>query len=71
MSLAARIRTARQRAGRSVHKSALAVGVTDRTWYRWESGDREPGKEELGWIARIFRVSTDYLLGVEQKGRAA
>lgn len=66
-----RIRAARLRAGRSVHKSALAVGVEDRTWYRWEAGDREPGKSELRWIARVFRVSTDYLLGVEQRGRAA
>lgn len=70
-TLASRIRAARKLTGRSVHRAALAVGVTDRTWYRWEAGEREPDKHDLIWIARILRTTTDYLLGIEQRERAA
>ncbi|WP_101698175.1 helix-turn-helix domain-containing protein [Clostridium minihomine] len=43
--------------------SASAVGM-------YEQGRREPDSELLARLARLFHVSTDYLLGVQQESEA-
>lgn len=40
-----------------LHMSAAAVG-------RWERGETQPSFEVLVKLAKIFKVSTDYLLGL-------
>ena len=39
------------------------LGVSQRTVASWESGDRMPTYETLLQIAKLYQVSTDYLLG--------
>lgn len=43
--------------------SASAVGM-------YEQGRREPDSELMARLARLFHVSTDYLLGVQQESEA-
>ena len=45
---------------RKLHISAAAVG-------RWERGETQPSLEALVKLARIFKVSADYLLGLTDK----
>ena len=45
---------------RKLHMSAAAVG-------RWERGETQPSFEVLVKLAKIFKVSTDYLLGLTDK----
>ncbi len=41
------------------------LSVDQRTISNWETGIREPDYEMLVKIAKLFDVTTDYLLGVE------
>lgn len=52
---------------RNLKQSALAkmLSVDQRTISNWETGIREPDYEMLVKIAKLFDVTTDYLLGVE------
>lgn len=43
---------------------AIHVGVTRSAYTKWETGVACPRFEELCKLAELFRVSTDYLLGV-------
>lgn len=45
---------------RKLHMSSAAVG-------RWERGETQPSFEVLVKLAKIFKVSTDYLLGLTDK----
>jgi len=40
------------------------LGVSARTIYMWEAGERKPDIETLVKLARQFSVTTDYLLGL-------
>lgn len=53
------------RNGRNIKQAEFAdlLGVTKSAVSSYESGTRLPSYEVLIKIARIFRVSTDYLLG--------
>ena len=44
---------------------ALLLQVNPRTISYWELGQRECNLEQLYNLAIIFKVSTDYLLGLE------
>lgn len=44
-------------------KLALDLNMSQNTISRYESGEREPGIEELILIADYFHVSIDYLVG--------
>ena len=52
---------------RQLTQSELAdlLIVNQRTISSWETGIREPDCEMLVKIAKLFDVTTDYLLGVE------
>ncbi|MDC7291350.1 helix-turn-helix domain-containing protein [Blautia schinkii] len=56
------------RKGRNITQQTLAVqvGVTVSAISAYESGSRYPSYEVLLSLARIFHVSTDYLLGLEK-----
>lgn len=49
----------------SRQKLAELIFVNVRTISYWESGGRECNLEQLVSLSKIFGVSTDYLLGVE------
>lgn len=42
---------------------AEAVGISVRTYQRYETGERTPDTDTLIKLADYFDVSTDYLLG--------
>lgn len=56
----------RLRIERNLKQSELAeiVGVTHSTVAKWESGANSPRAKELRILARLFNVSSDYLIGL-------
>ena len=49
----------------STTKLGQAIGVSDVAISRWERQERIPNIESLVAIAKYFKVSTDYLCGLE------
>lgn len=43
------------------------VGMTGQAVSRWENNLTEPDNESLKKLAKYFNVSTDYLLGIEER----
>lgn len=43
---------------------AKLLNVRNTTVSAWETGDNEPDLKTLAQIAKIFAVTTDYLLGL-------
>ncbi len=62
-----RLRIIRKKHKQTQGEMADVLGVTTRTIANWESGDRAPTIETLSEIARLYSVSTDYLLGKEEE----
>lgn len=60
--LGARIAALRKDAGLSQAELASHLGVSASAVGMYEQGRREPSADTLVAIARVFRVSTDYLL---------
>lgn len=58
-----RFRTAREIAGFTQKQVALELKVSAPTVSEWESGRKNPSKENLEGLADLFGVSVDYLLG--------
>lgn|GEM_PF-356561 len=46
---------------------AQAIGITERAYIAYEYGERDVSTDTLIKIAQYYNVSTDYLLGIEQK----
>ena len=57
-----RLREIRKEKGISQLKLAMELNTNQNTISRYETGDREPGINELIRIADYFNVSIDYLL---------
>lgn len=66
-----RIRELRESTGMSARKFAESIGMKYTTYYGYENGSREPGSDFIVMIANYFGVSTDYILGIEQKEKPA
>lgn len=64
-----RIRALREQAGFSQAELARRLSVTRSSVNAWESGLSAPTAASLVDLARLFRVSTDYLLGLEADRR--
>lgn len=62
-----KLRELRERAGMSQKQLAAYIGVSPTSISLYELHERMPKQETMAEIARIFRVSTDYLLGIEKK----
>lgn len=60
-----RIRELRNEKGWNQSELANFLNVNQRTVSNWENAIREPDFDMLIKIARLFGVSTDYLLGLE------
>ncbi len=57
-----RLKEIRKSKGISQLKLAMALNTNQNTISRYETGEREPGINELIKIADYFNVSVDYLL---------
>ena len=64
--LGERIKKLRISRGYSQQQLADRLFVTKSLISAYETGQRSPSYDNLIGIARIFKVSTDYLLGVKQ-----
>lgn len=53
--------------GKSVEKTMKELNISDRTYYRWQSGESKPLTSILITLAKYFDVSVDYLIGGEIK----
>lgn len=61
------LRTLRIRNNLTQAQLAKRLGLTKSVISAYETGSRMPSYDILITIARIFKVSTDYLLGIEYK----
>ncbi len=55
-------RKARERAGIKAEKAASELNVSITTLFNWERGDTKPNADNLRDMARLYRVTIDYLL---------
>ena len=62
---AERLKELRQEMGLSTTKLGEAIGVSNVAISRWERELRIPNIENLVALARFFKVSTDFLCGLE------
>lgn len=62
---AKRLKELRLEEGLSTVKLGKAIGVSNTAICRWERCERVPNIIYLVEIAKYFRVSTDYLCGLE------
>ena len=67
--LSCRLKALREEQGYSKTAVAMAVGVTRRAVYGWESGTMTPTIESIIQLAKFYQVSTDYLLGLTNERR--
>lgn len=58
-----RLKELRKKKGISQLRLATELNTTQNTISRYETGEREPGVDELIKIADYFNVSVDYLIG--------
>lgn len=63
--LGSRIQELRGSFGWSQVELAKRLGVAKQTVSNWENENIQPSIEMLVRLARLFRVTTDYLLGLE------
>ena len=49
----------------SARELANKIGVSFVAMYKWEKGERMPNLENLVALAKYFKVSIDYLCGLE------
>ena len=62
------IRILRERAGYSQSELARRLSVTRSSVNAWESGLSAPTAVYIIELARLFHVSTDFILGLESAG---
>lgn len=62
-----RIKKLRTLCGMSQVEMAAKLGISKQSVSNWENDNIQPSIEMLLKIARLFSVSTDYLLGIENR----
>lgn len=62
MTLAEKIYTCRKKAGLSQEALAEKLGVSRQSVSKWENGDASPELDKLLLLAKVFEVTTDWLL---------
>lgn len=67
MTFGEKLKTLRKGLNLTQQQLAERVGVAKSVVSYYESGDRYPSYDVLIKLARIFHVTTDYLLDVEKK----
>lgn len=58
-----RLRQLRQEKNMTQRQMGDLMGITERNYHRWESGEVNASGTALIFLADFFQVSTDYLLG--------
>ncbi|MBQ7351724.1 MAG: helix-turn-helix transcriptional regulator [Clostridia bacterium] len=48
---------------KSVEKTMKELNISDRTYYRWQSGESKPLTSIIVTLAKYFDVSVDYIIG--------
>ncbi len=71
MDIGKTIRELRQKRGITQEEFSEALRVSVQTVSRWENGVNAPDLSMLPQLAVYFRVTTDYLLGLERKDTMA
>ncbi len=67
MSIGVRIATKRQENNWSQTHLAKLIGINVKSVKDWENGVSLPSAKTLIRLSEVFGVSTDYLLGINQK----
>ena len=67
INLGNKLKTLRIQRQMTLKDVACRVGVSKSIISAYENGSRRPSYEMLIKLARLFNVTTDYLLGLEQK----
>ena len=62
--IADRIKSLREKSNRIQSELAKELGITRSSVNAWEMGISVPSTQYIVELANIFRVSTDYLLGI-------
>lgn len=63
--LANRLKELRKLSNLTQRQISLKLGVTERSYQRFESGENKPSLSNLIELANIFNVSLDFLVGRE------
>ena len=66
-TVGSRIKTLREARRLSQTDLAKLIGISPQSISAYETDTREPSNDVLVRLAQLYRVSTDYLLGVEKK----
>ena len=66
VDFSAKLKDLRKQAGMTQQQLADKLGITKSVVSYYELSERTPSPEVLKDLALIFRVSTDYLLGIER-----
>ena len=61
--LANRLKELRRLSNLTQRQTSLKLGVTERSYQRFESGENKPSLSNLIELANIFNVSLDFLVG--------
>ena len=64
-NLANRLKELRKLSNLTQRQTSLKLGVTERSYQRFESGENKPSLSNLIELANIFNVSLDFLVGRE------
>lgn len=62
-----RLTSCRLRCGYSQKYVAISVGVAPSVVSRWETGLKNPSRDNIAKLASLYSVSTDYLLGISEE----
>ena len=65
--IARRIREARKLSGLNQQEVEAAIGKAKNAVSRWERAEAQIDATDLGKLARLFKVSADWLLGIEDQ----
>ncbi|CAM3505626.1 DNA-binding helix-turn-helix protein [Streptococcus pluranimalium] len=60
---ASRLKELRKKHGLTQKEIAKLIGISQSSYSNWENGNREPSLENVVRLAKLFGVTTDYLLG--------
>ena len=63
--IADRIKSLREKSNKTQSELAKQLGITRSSVNAWEMGISVPSTQYIVELAHIFKVSTDYLLGVD------
>lgn len=61
-----KLKELRGESGLSTMKLGKLIGVSDATICRWENGINDIKGDDLIKLCKFFKVSADYLLGLEE-----